>query len=323
MRRISTATKVTDKFGPGKHGFTNGNAVSGVPATDMEDVWFDHVQEEISGVVEGTGGTLDPNNRGQLLAAIQKLLLTAGHGQCRLSVVSGTQIKLAPYNGNNLIINGVLQQIPSAGVTLANTGLAASTLYYVYAYMNAATMTLEAVTTTHATGTNGVEQKSGDATRTLVGMIYTNSSTPGQFVDSPTQRFCLNWFNRRALSLYFSTTAPVNFTNSSSAEITSTLRVNMLSWADEAISASGSGTAGNNTAGATIQLGLVADGVTFGNYVNMTLSGTISQLPYAIIGSSPLSEGVHVLQTYGSTTSGTATLGASQGFAALAATVRG
>ncbi|MBR7551793.1 hypothetical protein KC220_24955, partial [Mycobacterium tuberculosis] len=84
-----------------------------------------------------------------------------GHGQCRLSYVSGTQLKLSPYNGNNLIINGVPQQIPSAGVTLANTGLAASTKYYVYAYMNAGTMTLEAVTTAHATGTNGVEQKSG------------------------------------------------------------------------------------------------------------------------------------------------------------------
>ncbi|MEB2654919.1 hypothetical protein SOP89_26500, partial [Pseudomonas siliginis] len=111
-----------------------------------------------------------------------------GHGQCRLSYVSGTQLKLSPYNGNNLIINGVPQQIPSAGVTLANTGLAASTKYYVYAYMNAGTMTLEAVTTAHATGTNGVEQKSGDATRTLVGMILTDGSTPGQFVDTPANR---------------------------------------------------------------------------------------------------------------------------------------
>ncbi|MDW3684916.1 hypothetical protein RA280_24815, partial [Cupriavidus sp. CV2] len=42
-----------------------------------------------------------------------------GHGQCRLSVVSGTSLKLAPYNGNNLIINGVPQQIPGAGVTIS------------------------------------------------------------------------------------------------------------------------------------------------------------------------------------------------------------
>lgn len=73
MRRISTGTKVTDKFGTGKHGFTNGNAVGGIAATDLEDVWFDHIQEEIANVIEGAGITLDPNNRAQLLAAIQKI----------------------------------------------------------------------------------------------------------------------------------------------------------------------------------------------------------------------------------------------------------
>ncbi|MFS8930938.1 hypothetical protein [Cupriavidus taiwanensis] len=74
MRRISTSTKVTDKFGAGKHGFTNGNAVGGIPATDLEDVWFDHIQEEAAGVIEAAGIVLDPNNRAQLLAALQKFI---------------------------------------------------------------------------------------------------------------------------------------------------------------------------------------------------------------------------------------------------------
>ncbi|MFM0328164.1 phage tail protein [Paraburkholderia strydomiana] len=73
MRRISTATRVVDKFGTGKDGFTNGDAVAGLPSTDLEDVWFDHVQEEIANVVEGAGLTLDPANRSQLLAAIQAM----------------------------------------------------------------------------------------------------------------------------------------------------------------------------------------------------------------------------------------------------------
>ncbi|MCK4164268.1 hypothetical protein [Ralstonia pseudosolanacearum] len=73
MRRISTSTKVVDKFGTGKHGFTNGNAVGGVASTDLEDVWFDHVQEEIANVIEGSGAALDSSNRAQLLAAIQSL----------------------------------------------------------------------------------------------------------------------------------------------------------------------------------------------------------------------------------------------------------
>jgi hypothetical protein len=73
MRRISTATRVIDKFGAGKDGFTNGDAVSGLPSTDIEDVWFDHVQEEIANVIEASGATLNPANRAQLLAAIKTL----------------------------------------------------------------------------------------------------------------------------------------------------------------------------------------------------------------------------------------------------------
>ncbi|SAL20851.1 hypothetical protein AWB70_01072 [Caballeronia cordobensis] len=71
MRRISTATRVVDKFGAGKDGFTNGNAVSGIAATDLEDVWFDHVQEEIANVVETSGQTLSAADRTQLLKAIR------------------------------------------------------------------------------------------------------------------------------------------------------------------------------------------------------------------------------------------------------------
>jgi hypothetical protein len=71
MKRISTATKVSDKFGAGKHGFTNGNAVAGVPATDLEDAWFDHVQEEIANVIEAGGIAIDAASRSQLLTALR------------------------------------------------------------------------------------------------------------------------------------------------------------------------------------------------------------------------------------------------------------
>ncbi|SFG29333.1 hypothetical protein SAMN05518865_110160 [Duganella sp. CF458] len=71
MKRISTSTKSVDKFGAGKHGFTNGNAVAGIPATDLEDSWFDHVQEEICAVIEAGGLALDGTNRAQLLAVLR------------------------------------------------------------------------------------------------------------------------------------------------------------------------------------------------------------------------------------------------------------
>lgn len=90
MRRISTATRVIDKFGAGKDGFTNGDAVSGLPATDMEDVWFDHVQEEIANVIEAAGATLSAANRAQLLAAINTLVGTGRFLGVKIYTASGT-----------------------------------------------------------------------------------------------------------------------------------------------------------------------------------------------------------------------------------------
>jgi hypothetical protein len=73
MKRISTSTRVVDKFGAGKDGFTDGNPSLGLYATDMEADFYDHVQEEICSVIEATGGTPDGSSRAQLLAAIQAL----------------------------------------------------------------------------------------------------------------------------------------------------------------------------------------------------------------------------------------------------------
>jgi hypothetical protein len=75
MKRIDTATKAVDKFGAGKHGFTNGNVVSGIPSTDLTDSWYDNVQEELANVIEDLGITLDGNNRAQLLAALKGRLI--------------------------------------------------------------------------------------------------------------------------------------------------------------------------------------------------------------------------------------------------------
>lgn len=115
-------------------------------------------------------------------------------GQVRLSYSSATALLVKPYNGNQITINGTNQTVPSAGVSCPSTGLTAGSLNYAYLYMNGATMTCEVVTTTHATNaTTGVEQKSGDATRTLIGMAYT--ATAATFVDSAAQRLVASWFN--------------------------------------------------------------------------------------------------------------------------------
>jgi len=95
---------------------------------------------------------------------------TMTFGQCQLAL-SGGNLRLGRLNGQLLTINGAHYSIPSAGVTLAATGLTPGTAYYIYAYMNSGTMTLEASTTVPvADTTTGMQIKTGDATRALVGL---------------------------------------------------------------------------------------------------------------------------------------------------------
>ncbi|ENA1760924.1 tail fiber protein, partial [Yersinia ruckeri] len=79
MHRIDTPTAQVDKFGAGKNGFTRGNPQTGVPTTALDDDYFDSVQEELAGVIEGAGIVLNKANRAQLLAALKKLFLQSGN----------------------------------------------------------------------------------------------------------------------------------------------------------------------------------------------------------------------------------------------------
>lgn len=75
MHRIDTATAQKDKFGAGKDGFTRGNPQTGTPATDLDDDYFDMLQEELVGVVESAGIELDKSKHDQLLTALKMLFL--------------------------------------------------------------------------------------------------------------------------------------------------------------------------------------------------------------------------------------------------------
>lgn len=195
------------------------------------------------------------------------------YGQCRLIVSSVTTLTLQPYNGNCILINGAQQEIPSSGVVYTVTGLSTNTTYYVYAWMNAGVMTLELSTTGHATNaTTGIEQKSGDPTRSLVGMVRTNAAT--QFSDSASNRLCLNWFNRRVRSLLGSSatnntasTTPVNVGNT----------VNFLAWSETEGMSFLSANAFSNTAQGTVQLGIFLNGVVTSSQA-LTTSPAIAQI---------------------------------------------
>ena len=73
MQRINTTNKATDLFGAGKHGYRAGNPAIGQSATELSFDVMNALQEEISGVIEGSGSALNAASNAQLLAAIQKL----------------------------------------------------------------------------------------------------------------------------------------------------------------------------------------------------------------------------------------------------------
>ncbi|EGH1114630.1 integrase [Escherichia coli] len=76
MHRIDTKTAQKDKFGAGKNGFTRGNPKTGTPATDLDDDYFDMLQEELCSVVEASGASLEKARHDQLLTALRALLLS-------------------------------------------------------------------------------------------------------------------------------------------------------------------------------------------------------------------------------------------------------
>ncbi|EGO4202876.1 integrase [Escherichia coli] len=56
--------------------FTRGNPQTGTPATDLDDDYFDMLQEELCSVVEASGASLDKGRHDQLLTALRALLLS-------------------------------------------------------------------------------------------------------------------------------------------------------------------------------------------------------------------------------------------------------
>lgn len=167
----------------------------------------------------------------------------------RLRFINATTLSFTPFNGGHIKVNGVLVPIPTSGIVgLTNTNayvngvagqsLAAGQVYYVYAFVNSGVLTADFSATGHATSvalTNeGTEIKSGDNTRTLIGMIRTaNGATT--FIDNAQNRYVLSWFNRRARNLR-SATQTANYVGPSWSGVNGAAFVYFLVWGDEACS---------------------------------------------------------------------------------------
>jgi hypothetical protein len=229
----------------------------------------------------------------QALSDAQRLQAIANLGiphECgRLLYSTGTALTFKPYKGDLIKIAGAVYRIPTAGMAgLANTGvfvngvaaqnLAASTLYYVYAWIVAGVVTTDFSTVPHATSTTagniGTEIANGNDSRSLIGMIYTNTSA--QFSDP----FTATWFNRRTRSLagqLGDAGSPGGYfqeVGGGSSPASPGLRCYFLTWADE------------NT-------------VEFSTMANVSSDSTMNigcQMGYGALGAGPTSVGPSTVQ---------------------------
>lgn len=237
----------------------------------------------------------------ELTQAQLRTLISLVHGQCRLAL-DGSNLRLSPYNGNQLLINGTPQSVPAAGVALAPTSLAASTTYFIYAYMVGATMTLEASTTGHSTdATTGVEIKTGDATRTLVGMARTTAGVA--WVDSVTDRLVLSWFNRSSKDMLVSITAG-NTTSATMVELNTANRLNFLLWADEVGRFNGSLYTTSSASGSTWATQLSYDNSALYGYGQFSGGTAVSAYQFAPAINARASEGFHFVTVRGQISGG-------------------
>jgi len=228
-----------------------GNPGTGAPATKPGPYWFHMVTEEIRKVITDAGMVPDHLNVAQLSQAIQALggSLAKVHGQCRLAK-AGANLTLLPLNGNRILINGSVQTVSSGGVSLSAVGLTPGTLYYIYAYMNAGVVTLEASATGHSADPNtGVEIKTGDVTRTLVGMSRLVAGPAWQ--DTASQRFVRSWFNDPGIQGINGLAVDRSTASGTVVEISAsaTERVEFLAWANERAKFEASGSCTNTSGG--------------------------------------------------------------------------
>lgn len=277
----------------------NGSGVASKPAgttavtgTTIESAKYNSVVDDLYAIQNtarpvvsgGTGATT-------ALAAISNfgLIFT----DCILQA-NGSDITLSRKGGKHLTINGDVELIPSAGVTLAPSALTPGTLYYIYAFMSSGTMTLEASATGHSTDTTtGLEIKTGDASRTLVGMV--RPVTGPAFSDSATRRFVRSWYNRKPLSIRNKFTVVRSTTSTSWTEVNTEIRCEFLVWADEVADLGLHSSIYVTSSGTRIGTALTIDGVTIDpSWTNEAIPADNGAHPMAIRRAEQgLSEGYH------------------------------
>lgn len=174
----------------------------------------------------------------------------------QLQFSSTTLLTLVPKGGGWLWINGFNYQVPSSNPTISNGGLSVNTLYYVYAAISGGNMVLSLSTTGYTVGTNGIAVLSGDATKTLVGFLATDSSA--LFFATGTR----SYWNRTPARTRTALASNKTTTSATFVELDSTTRASVLVWAGEQVRFSMNGSFSNGGGGGTASSGVGFDGTT-------------------------------------------------------------
>ena len=244
-------------------------------------------------------------------------------GQCYASVVSATQIKLAPYGGNGIVSGGVQYYLPSGGITAANTGvtvngtpsqnLAASTAYLV-SYNGLAnilkfwrlggTYSHAPDTTTGNIGTEVITNSGTPITdETLVMLISTTSGA--QFADSGANRLLASWFNPQSKTGLGEFSATRTVTGDVYQEINEEIRVQFVTFANRNVNFIACGeVATSNSALDGIHTALNIDGVIQNEQCATFCYNNFYGAAMGIVALKSVSEGGHYASLFGGSTGG-------------------
>lgn len=235
------------------------------------------------------------------------LFQTVPMGEVQFVTTSGTSCTLQPLNGGLIWINGLNYAVPSAGINYSNGSLSANTLYYAYVRSTGSGLAGEFSTTGYAKATNGVPQKIGDATRSLVGMVYTTAANQFSAVDGAMQ--VKSWYNRQLKRSRTQFSAQRFVSSASFVEINTEIRNFFLVWAGENIewgTAGSFGVSNSNISTATqMSFDSAAGELEAANVFGFgtTVAGGLANLNISGV-KTGLSEGLHYATLLGATTQG-------------------
>lgn len=223
---------------------------------------------------------------------------------CRL-IKSGSNLVLTPYAGNLLNINSANFKVPAAGVSLAPTGLTPATLYYIYAFISAGVMTLEASATAYAISTtNGMPIKTGDTTRTCVGMAYID--TGPAFADTLSKRYVRSYFNRQGMAI--ESTTPYSSQTTTSATYGTILvasEITLVVFADDIVHVANNAVTSVNSAGQSAGSSIGIDNITPQGVPGQMYSAVSGQTASAIgFFDGNLTDGAHIVMPLGNVNGG-------------------